>query len=123
VSQYALFDLVRPAGTWALPAEFEIGVALDAQARADYARAEYTSAADLFMRTARLLLQMTAPEAYVETLRGDRMGAYENAANAWAMADMLDLARRELGTAAHADGECAEFLQHLLEHLPQPARG
>jgi hypothetical protein len=116
---YVLYDLVRPLGSWPVPAAFDEAAAVDARARAAYAAADYRLAADLFMAVASTL-RGEPSQPHAETLAADRVLAYENAAAAWAMVDALDVARTALRGAADADPACAAAIRLLLDNLPSP---
>jgi len=114
----ALYNLVRPSGSWPVPAGFDAAEAAFERGNAAYARSAYGEAAEDFMEAA-AALRLPPGEPYAEAFKRNRVCAYTNAGWCWAMSGTLDQARRRLREAAAADPACASELEKMLTQLPK----
>jgi hypothetical protein len=94
-------------------------IVLAGDAAADYEGKLYGEAGRKFLEAA-LAFKVPIQDPEIATkFREARLLAYQDAATAWAMADDLETARRELGAARRQDPELAAELGDLLANLPE----
>jgi hypothetical protein len=111
-----LYELVRPAASWPLPAAFDAAEAVFARAQAAYQASDARQAARLFMTVA-ATLQRDQNQPGWEGFAANRRLAYANAALAWSVAGARDEARQALAAAAVDDPICADAIDQLLARL------
>jgi hypothetical protein len=111
-----LYELVRPATSWPVPAAFDAAEAAFARAQAAYEAGDTRQAARLFMTVA-ATLQRDQGQPGWEGFAANRRLAYQNAVLAWSVAGAHDEARQALTAAAADDPICADAIDHLLARL------